>query len=97
MRILPLLSGALALGVATASATAEPDRGSPQQATFMIACEEGATARTCRCVLQRVEERVSPVAFAEEIDRHGTRIMTADSLAPAIDSARRTCEALAMD
>lgn len=95
MRRLLISASALVLIATAANAGADRDDDAYRE-TFLAACEEGATRTACRCVMQRVEDRVSTVAFAEEIDRHGLRIMTADSLAPVIASAQRYCEATAM-
>ncbi|MBL8702977.1 MAG: hypothetical protein JNK67_31630 [Alphaproteobacteria bacterium] len=95
MRALFLTASSLALLAATATAGVNVEHGMAYEETFLEACAEGATARTCRCVMERVEEKISFVAFAEEVDRHGLRIMTANSIAPAIESAQRFCNAQA--
>ena len=90
------LAGVLALIAAPASAVGDPEDGYVYEETFMAACEEGDSAATCRCVMERVEQKISFVAFAEEVDRHGTKIMMAESLVPVIESAQRFCASTAM-
>lgn len=93
---LAAMAGVLALMTAPASAVVNLEYSFVYEETFMTACEEGASTASCRCVMDRVEQKISFVAFAEEVDRHGTKIMTADSLAPVIESAQRFCASTAM-
>ena len=97
MRVsLTAMAGVLALMTAPASAVVNLEYSFVYEETFMAACEEGESVTTCRCVMDRIEQKISFVAFAEEVDRHGTKIMTAESLAPLIESAQRFCAATAM-
>jgi len=89
-----ILAGLAAFAVFPAAAAVNLEYGEEYEAVYLAQCTAAQSERTCRCVMEQLQDRVGFYAFAEQVAVHRERLMQESDLRDASIELLARCTAI---